>query len=406
MTRPRSPRRSPRRPRPRPTRCPASGTRSTGRSTRGPSGSSSSPTSVGVSGPHVLLARCLRDAVAGAWGRPLTMNVSMPIAAVMLDLGFEPSAVKAVPILARTASLLAHLDEEQQLPVGFLMASAAEEAVDYRAAMLDPPDTRAAHGPSSSRSMTRPTARSSSTCSSARPSTATSSPAPASQSAPDAGGLADIAQLPLTEKQELRASCTPDNPIGAHLCATPRRDRPHLLDQRHDRDAELHPADGVRRRQLGRGLGAQLRRLGDRRRAANRLDLQRRPVRGRRGAVVVRAHRAVPHPARDRQHGTAGRRDPAARAAGRRADAVVRRTPDRVGGRARASTSRARASSGCWSRASLAAASPPSGTGCKRVGAPRSPRRWGSATSASRCGASASARTACISAPVGSCTPS
>jgi phenylacetate-CoA ligase len=36
-----------------------------------------------------------------------------------------------------------------------------------------------------------------------------------------AGGLADIAQLPLTEKGELRATCTPDNPIGAHLCATP-----------------------------------------------------------------------------------------------------------------------------------------------------------------------------------------
>ena len=35
-----------------------------------------------------------------------------------------------------------------------------------------------------------------------------------------AGGLADIAELPLTEKDELRATCTPDNPIGAHLCAT------------------------------------------------------------------------------------------------------------------------------------------------------------------------------------------
>jgi phenylacetate-CoA ligase len=37
----------------------------------------------------------------------------------------------------------------------------------------------------------------------------------------DAGGLADIAQLPLTEKREVRATCTPDNPIGAHLCARP-----------------------------------------------------------------------------------------------------------------------------------------------------------------------------------------
>jgi citrate synthase len=85
----------------------------------------------GVSGPHVLLARCLRDAVAEAWGRPLTMNVSMPIAAVMLDVGFPSAAVKAVPILARTAGLLAHLAEERQQPLGFLMAGRAEEAIEY-----------------------------------------------------------------------------------------------------------------------------------------------------------------------------------------------------------------------------------------------------------------------------------
>jgi phenylacetate-CoA ligase len=35
----------------------------------------------------------------------------------------------------------------------------------------------------------------------------------------EAVGLADIAELPLTVKQELRATCTPDNPMGAHLCA-------------------------------------------------------------------------------------------------------------------------------------------------------------------------------------------
>src|SRR5438552_1669887 len=40
-------------------------------------------------------------------------------------------------------------------------------------------------------------------------------------SADAAGGLASIAELPLTEKNELRATCTPDNPIGAHLCAAP-----------------------------------------------------------------------------------------------------------------------------------------------------------------------------------------
>lgn len=33
------------------------------------------------------------------------------------------------------------------------------------------------------------------------------------------GGLADIADLPFTEKRELRATCTTENPVGAHLCA-------------------------------------------------------------------------------------------------------------------------------------------------------------------------------------------
>jgi citrate synthase len=84
-----------------------------------------------VSGEHVALARRFRDAVTEVWGKPLTMNVSMPIAAVMLDLGFPAVAVKAVPILARTASLLAHLAEEQEQPLGFHLARAAEEAVEY-----------------------------------------------------------------------------------------------------------------------------------------------------------------------------------------------------------------------------------------------------------------------------------
>jgi citrate synthase len=87
----------------------------------------------GISGPHVLLAQRFRGAAAEAWGRPLVMNVSMPIAAVMLDLGFAPAAVKSVPILARTAGLLAHLAEERERPIGFAMAAAAEESVTYEA---------------------------------------------------------------------------------------------------------------------------------------------------------------------------------------------------------------------------------------------------------------------------------
>jgi citrate synthase len=85
----------------------------------------------GVSGEHLARARAYREAVHEAWGKPLTMNVAMPIAAVLLDLGFPADAVKAVPILARTAGLLAHLAEEREHPIGFELAAAAEEAVDY-----------------------------------------------------------------------------------------------------------------------------------------------------------------------------------------------------------------------------------------------------------------------------------
>jgi len=85
----------------------------------------------GVSAAHVQLARSLREAVAEVWGKPLTMNVALPIAAVMLDLGFPADVVKAVPILARTAGLLAHLAEEQEHPLGFHLAAKAEAAVEY-----------------------------------------------------------------------------------------------------------------------------------------------------------------------------------------------------------------------------------------------------------------------------------
>ena len=37
----------------------------------------------------------------------------------------------------------------------------------------------------------------------------------------ETGGLAEIAQLPLTEKDELRQTRTPESPFGAHLCAEP-----------------------------------------------------------------------------------------------------------------------------------------------------------------------------------------
>ena len=101
----------------------------------------------GVSGPHVALARAFREAVAETLGKPLTLNVSMPIAAVMLDLGFSAATVMSVPILARTAGLLAHLAEEQENPIGFNLAKAAEDSVSY-----EPPERAEGEPPGGERS--------------------------------------------------------------------------------------------------------------------------------------------------------------------------------------------------------------------------------------------------------------
>ena len=145
----------------------------------------------GAAGPHVALARQAEAVVPRVWGKPLPMNVSMPIAAVLLDLDFPPAILKGIPILARTASLLAHLAEESERPIGFLMAAAAEEAIAY-----DPgtPDARpgrrdAALGGAGGAPTTRPIGRRSAISSSARPSTATSSPAAGFADAASVGGL-------------------------------------------------------------------------------------------------------------------------------------------------------------------------------------------------------------------------
>lgn len=81
----------------------------------------------GVSGANVALTRELRDVVAAIYGKRLTLNLSLPLAAVLLDLGYAPVVVRAVPILARTAGLLAHLAEEQERPIGFLLAARAAD---------------------------------------------------------------------------------------------------------------------------------------------------------------------------------------------------------------------------------------------------------------------------------------
>ena len=85
----------------------------------------------GVAGAHVRALEALASQVEGVYGRPFPMNVSAAIPAVLLDAGYPAGALKGIPLLARTASLVAHILEEQTRPIGFKLASAAEHAMTY-----------------------------------------------------------------------------------------------------------------------------------------------------------------------------------------------------------------------------------------------------------------------------------
>ena len=86
---------------------------------------------VGTEGRYAQIARRVEQMLPSLINKSLTLNVSGAIPAVLLDAGYPLLALKGVPILARTAGLIAHLLEEQLKPIGFVLSHAAGAAIDY-----------------------------------------------------------------------------------------------------------------------------------------------------------------------------------------------------------------------------------------------------------------------------------
>lgn len=85
----------------------------------------------GVSGEHVAMLRALQAALPATIGRELPVNVNGPIPAVMLDVGWPLAALKGLALLCRTGGLVAHLTEEAERPIGFILSGKAAEAIEY-----------------------------------------------------------------------------------------------------------------------------------------------------------------------------------------------------------------------------------------------------------------------------------
>jgi citrate synthase len=88
-------------------------------------------TETGQNGRHWATAALVEHLLPEITGRQLTLNVSGAIPALMLDAGYPMLAMKGVPLLARTASLIAHLLEESTNPIGFALSEAGASAISY-----------------------------------------------------------------------------------------------------------------------------------------------------------------------------------------------------------------------------------------------------------------------------------
>ena len=85
----------------------------------------------GASLRFVEIAEAVERAIPGVVNKDLRLNVSAAIPAVLLGVGFPLLALKGVPILARTAGLIAHLNEELEQSIGFALSYQATREVVY-----------------------------------------------------------------------------------------------------------------------------------------------------------------------------------------------------------------------------------------------------------------------------------
>lgn len=85
----------------------------------------------GAEGDNIAMLNAIGDVLPEALGKPLPINVNGAIPAVMLDVGFPLTALKGISLLARTAGLIAHLQEESERPIGFILSGKAAAAISY-----------------------------------------------------------------------------------------------------------------------------------------------------------------------------------------------------------------------------------------------------------------------------------
>ena len=237
-------------------------------------------------------------------------------------------------------------------------------------------------------------------------STATSCAAAGFADAASVGGLEAIAALPLTEKDELRASRTAERPIGAHLAAPMARGGADYSTSGTTGAPSYIPLTRGRSRDLDRRSPARsYAASGVRGRASgwSRPMARGRSWRGRRSTPSLRSGSATSRWARGTPSGCWRRSQALAPDAVALTPSYALHLAETAAARG-IDLARLERRRGSSSPASRGAARRSCARGWRRPGGRGSPRRWGSATSRCRSGASARRGRGCTSPGAASST--
>ena len=85
----------------------------------------------GVAGPAIALLAELSAAADRARGKPITLNATGAIAAVLLDIGIPLKAMRGIAVISRSGGLLGHIIDEEREPAARDIWRLTRENIPY-----------------------------------------------------------------------------------------------------------------------------------------------------------------------------------------------------------------------------------------------------------------------------------
>ena len=84
-----------------------------------------------LKGDHIRALETLSKAVDELAGRPITINATGAVAALLGEIGIPTAVMRGFAVISRSAGLVAHIVEEQQSPSGRFIWDTIDHAIPF-----------------------------------------------------------------------------------------------------------------------------------------------------------------------------------------------------------------------------------------------------------------------------------